>query len=167
MVKAGDGRGAFQQWLADAVTVNRTARPMAALILCCPRMVPVRTHRIPVPPPPHAGRTDTLIRYTPSRYTTKVAIRSFANQALERFFVTGTTPKSAAWARTARVAARKLDMLDYAATLSDMRSPPGNRLEALKGDLRGMYSIRINEQWRVVFRWTDGRPIDVDIRDYH
>ncbi len=58
-------------------------------------------------------------------------------------------------------------MLDYADQLDDLRSPPGNRLEALKGDLAGHHSIRINDQWRVVFRWTDTGPTDVDIVDYH
>ena len=58
-------------------------------------------------------------------------------------------------------------MLDYAHALSDLRSPPGNRLEALKGDLDGLHSVRINDQWRVVFRWTQAGPVDVDIRDYH
>jgi proteic killer suppression protein len=67
----------------------------------------------------------------------------------------------------ARVVARKLDMPDYADRLSDLASPPGNRLEALKGDLVGFHSIRINDQWRVVFRWTDSGPTAVDVRDYH
>ena len=58
-------------------------------------------------------------------------------------------------------------MLDYSEKLSDLASPPGNRLEALKGDRRGFHSIRINDQWRVVFHWTDAGPEDVDIRDYH
>ncbi len=58
-------------------------------------------------------------------------------------------------------------MLDYADQLDDLRSPPGNRLEALKGNLDGHHSIRINDQWRVVFRWTDTGPTDVDIVDYH
>jgi len=62
---------------------------------------------------------------------------------------------------------RKLDVLDFAEELSDLRSPPGNRLEALKGDLRGLHSLRINDQWRVVFRWTPAGPTDVDICDYH
>lgn len=63
--------------------------------------------------------------------------------------------------------ARKLDMLDYASEITDLASPPGNRLEALKGDLAGFHSIRVNDQWRVVFRWTASGPADVDIRDYH
>ena len=58
-------------------------------------------------------------------------------------------------------------MLDYADRLSDLASPPGNRLEALKGDLLGFHSIRINDQWRVIFRWTGSGPTGVDIRDYH
>lgn len=58
-------------------------------------------------------------------------------------------------------------MLDYAAVLSDQASPPGNRLEALKGDLRGMHSIRVNDQWRIVFRWTPFGPEQVDVVDYH
>ena len=62
---------------------------------------------------------------------------------------------------------RAWDVLDYAGALNDLRSPPGNRLEALKGNLAGRHSIRINDQWRVVFRWTDAGPTEVDIRDYH
>lgn len=66
-----------------------------------------------------------------------------------------------------RVAARKLDMLNAASELGDLRAPPGNRLEALGGDLRGKHSIRINDQWRVVFRWESGDAHDVEITDYH
>lgn len=58
-------------------------------------------------------------------------------------------------------------MLDYAEALGDLASPPGNRLEALKADLSGYHSIRINRQWRVIFRWTPSGPADVDIVDYH
>lgn len=65
------------------------------------------------------------------------------------------------------VAVRKLDMLNAARELGDLRAPPGNRLEALKGDLRGKHSIRINDQWRIVFRWESGDAHDVEIRDYH
>ena len=77
---------------------------------------------------------------------------------VERFFVDGRVPRGAGWARVAKVAARKLDVLDYADVLGDLRSPPGNQLEALKGGLAGMHSIRINNQWRVVFCWTDAGP---------
>ncbi|MFN2595157.1 MAG: type II toxin-antitoxin system RelE/ParE family toxin [Actinomycetota bacterium] len=64
-------------------------------------------------------------------------------------------------------AVRKLDMLNAAKELGDLRAPPGNLLEALKGDLKGMHSIRVNDQWRVVFRWGDGQAHDVEIIDYH
>jgi proteic killer suppression protein len=67
----------------------------------------------------------------------------------------------------APVAQRKLDMLNAAHTLADLRSPPGNRLEALRGDWRGFHSIRINEQWRVVFRWAEFQAHDVRVIDYH
>ena len=66
-----------------------------------------------------------------------------------------------------RAATRKLDMMNAAASLSDLASPPGNRLEALMGDRGGFYSIRINAQWRLVFRWDDGDAHDVSIVDYH
>lgn len=67
------------------------------------------------------------------------------------------------------VAVRKLDMLDAATRLDDLRSPPGNRLEALRGDRRGQHSIRINDQWRICFRWPAGAdgPESVEIVDYH
>ncbi len=65
------------------------------------------------------------------------------------------------------VALRKLAQLHAAATLDFLRVPPGNRLEALKGDRAGQYSIRINEQWRLCFVWNDGRASQVEIVDYH
>ena len=67
----------------------------------------------------------------------------------------------------ARVATRKLALLDAATTLEFLRSPPGNRLEPLRGDRAGSYSIRINDQWRLCFRWTNAGPEDVEIVDYH
>ena len=70
-------------------------------------------------------------------------------------------------ANLAKVARRKLVMVDSAELLEALNSPPGNRLEALKGDLEGKHSIRVNDQWRVVFRWTDAGPEDVEIIDYH
>ena len=66
-----------------------------------------------------------------------------------------------------RPSRRKLDMVDAATRLDDLRSPPGNRLEALKGDRRGQHSIRINRQWRVCFRWTPDGPEAIEIADYH
>lgn len=96
-----------------------------------------------------------------------MAIQSFARSEIQRFFLQGKVPSKAGWAGVSRVAARKLDAIDFAKVLSDLRAPPGNRLEALKGDLAGFHSIRVNDQWRVVFRWTDQGAEDVDIVDYH
>lgn len=67
----------------------------------------------------------------------------------------------------ARVALRKLIQMNRAGQLSDLAVPPGNRLEALKGDLAGLHSIRVNQQWRIVFRWTEQGPDEVRIMDYH
>ena len=61
----------------------------------------------------------------------------------------------------------KLDMLNRAAAVLDLRSPPGNRLEVLKGDLKGLHSIRVNDQWRLVFRWEGNNAYDVRLMDYH
>jgi len=68
---------------------------------------------------------------------------------------------------TQRVAWRKLAILDAAETLADLRVPPGNRLEKLRGDREGQHSIRINQQWRICFAWTNAGPDDVEIVDYH
>jgi proteic killer suppression protein len=78
-----------------------------------------------------------------------------------------TRALSADLQRAARV---RLDYIHYAVSLNDLRSPPGNRLEALRGDLRGKYSIRINKQWRIVFRWNEAPESgaeEVEIIDYH
>ncbi len=64
-------------------------------------------------------------------------------------------------------ALRRLQMLDYAVSIEDLKIPPSNRLEALKGDRQGQYSIRINQQWRVCFTWEDGHAHNVEIVDYH
>jgi proteic killer suppression protein len=66
-----------------------------------------------------------------------------------------------------RVARRKLLLLDAASRLESLRVPPGNRLEALRGERRGQYSIRINDQWRICFCWRDGDAYQVEIADYH
>lgn len=71
------------------------------------------------------------------------------------------------FAAIAGVARRKLRQLEIAGRLDDLRIPPGNRLEALKGDRAGQYSIRINDQWRVCFRWVEAAADDVEIVDYH
>ena len=66
-----------------------------------------------------------------------------------------------------RVARRKLEMIDASEKLDDLKRPPGNRLEALKGKRKGQYSIRINDQWRICFKWKTGHALDVEIVDYH
>lgn len=91
-------------------------------------------------------------------------IKSFRCDDTRKLFETG---KSARFGSIVKVATRKLAQLQAAATLEFLRSPPGNRLEALKGDRKGRYSIRINDQWRICFRWTAAGPEDVEIVDYH
>jgi toxin HigB-1 len=71
-----------------------------------------------------------------------------------------------AFASIARAALRKLQQLHFAIQLSDLKAPPGNRLESLKGDRQGQHSIRINDQWRICFIWRDGNAYDVEIVDY-
>ncbi len=95
-----------------------------------------------------------------------MVIRSFKDEDIEVFFRRGIQPRKKGWASAYKIAKRKLDMLDYAKELKDLRSPPGNHLESLFGDLQGYYSIRINDQWRIVFGW-DQQPYDVCIVDYH
>lgn len=92
-------------------------------------------------------------------------IVSFADRETEALF-RRERPKGID-ARVHRAALRKLRYLDQAATLEDLRVPPGNRLEALKGDRAGQHSIRMNDQWRIVFIWRDGRAHEVAIVDYH
>ena len=93
-----------------------------------------------------------------------MAILSFKCQDTQQLFETG---KSRRFASVQRVAERKLAQLDAAVTLDFLRSPPGNRLEALTGDRRGQYSMRINVRWRLCFAWTKEGPADVEIVDYH
>jgi proteic killer suppression protein len=91
-------------------------------------------------------------------------IASFSDKDTESLHRHGTSKRFAA---IAKVALRKLDMVDAAAELSDLQHPPGNRLEALKGDRLGQHSIRINDQWRMCFVWRDGAAHDIEIIDYH
>jgi toxin HigB-1 len=93
-------------------------------------------------------------------------IRSFKGKFAELILHERTAPKGFP-ANLLKAAHRKLILLDAATFLEALNSPPGNRLEALKGDLAGNHSIRINDQWRVVFRWTDAGPEGVEIIDYH
>jgi proteic killer suppression protein len=90
-------------------------------------------------------------------------IRSFADRDTEDLFNDRSVRRLGAIERVAR---RKLQLLDTAGRLDDLRVPPGNRLEALHGNRKGQHSIRINDQWRVCFRWLDGAH-DVEIVDYH
>ncbi len=92
-------------------------------------------------------------------------IRSFRDTGTERIFLRERSRKLGSDVQ--RVAQRKLAMLDAAQSLQDLRAPPGNRLEKLTGDRTGQHSIRINDQWRICFRWKDGNAYDVEIADYH
>ena len=95
-----------------------------------------------------------------------MVIRSFKDAEAQQFFLKGIRPKNKGWDLVRNIAGRKLDMFHYAKNLQDLRSPPGNKLEALKGQLKGLYSIRINDQWRIIFMW-DNQPYAVRIVDYH
>ena len=92
-------------------------------------------------------------------------IRSFSDKKISQL-VAGRAPKGFP-PELVRSARQKLAWLDAAAELRDLGSPPGNRLEALKGDRRGQHSIRINDQWRICFRWSNGGADGVEIVDYH
>lgn len=91
-------------------------------------------------------------------------IRGFADKDTQRLFADHRVRRFHAIERQAR---RKLLLIDAALKLDDLRVPPGNQLEALAGDRAGQHSIRINQQWRVCFRWVNGDACDVEIVDYH
>lgn len=91
-------------------------------------------------------------------------IRSFACRHTEALYRGGSPSRFRA---IQAVAERKLQMLDIARRIDDLRVPPGNRLEPLKGDRQGCWSIRVNDQWRLCFRFEDGNAFDVEIVDYH
>jgi proteic killer suppression protein len=91
-------------------------------------------------------------------------IRSFADKDTKALFEDRPVRRFRAIERQAR---RKLLLLNAAGSLEELRVPPGNHLEALKGNRRGQHSIRINDQWRICFRWLDGDAWDVEIVDYH
>ena len=92
-------------------------------------------------------------------------IRNFADREAERIWSGQVSRRLPTDIQS--VARRKLRMLNNAVSLDDLRVPPANRLEALVGDRTGQHSIRINDQWRVCFRWKDGDALDVEIVDYH
>lgn len=91
-------------------------------------------------------------------------IRSFRCRDTKALFEDVSVPRFRAIERVAR---RKLLYLNQVRSLVDLRAPPGNRLEALKGDRRGQHSVRINDQWRLCFRWHQGDAHDVEVVDYH
>lgn len=95
-----------------------------------------------------------------------MAIQSFKDERAKAIFA-GLNPGKGFPSDLVRVAKRKLAMLRDAATLNDLRFPPGNRLEALSGDRQGQHSIRVNDQFRLVFVWTDRGPAEVQFVDYH
>lgn len=100
-------------------------------------------------------------------YTVTV-VRSFGNGATEDLASGRSTARSRKFpAELRRSALRKLQLINQAASLNDLRVPPGNHLEVLSGGLAGFHSIRINDQWRIIFRWIEGDAFDVEITDYH
>jgi proteic killer suppression protein len=92
-------------------------------------------------------------------------IKTFADRRTQALYATGKARQFPP--DVARRAARKLEYIDLATRLEDLRSPPGNRLHTLKGDRKGQYSISVNDQWRICFRFVDGDAYDVEICDYH
>lgn len=95
-------------------------------------------------------------------------IVSFGDRATEDLYHNRPTSRARRFPQdVVGLALVKLDMLNGSAAILDLRSPPGNRLEALKGDLKGFYSIRVNDQWRLAFRWEGNNALDVRLMDYH
>jgi toxin HigB-1 len=94
-----------------------------------------------------------------------IVILSFADRETERIWAGRRSRRFPSDLQDA--ALRKLRLLNVSGRLEDLRIPPGNRLEALKGDRKGQHAIRINDQWRICFRWVDGGAEDVEIVDYH
>lgn len=91
-------------------------------------------------------------------------IRSFADEETRSLFLTGRCRR---FGNIAKIAIRRLHAVDFAEAVEDLRSPPGNRLEKLYGDREGYYSIRVNDQYRVCFRWDGRHAWDVELVDYH
>ena len=137
----------------------------------CPHPVPLLLRRGPHRTPAEFGEERDRDRSSPHRqglayrYAIYCAvIRSFRCRDTERLADGYRVRRFAAFER---VAQRKLAQLDAAATLDFLRVPPGNRLESLKGERHGSYSVRINDQWRLCFRFQDGNAFDAEIVDYH
>jgi len=108
---------------------------------------------------------NSILTFNASRYTLCVMIRSFKDSETEKIFhrtFSGKLPND-----IQQIAFRKLRMLNRAQSLHDIRVPPANRLEKLTGKRKGLYSIRINDQWRVCFKWHHGDAFEMEITDYH
>lgn len=115
-------------------------------------------------PPRPVGALSNVDRHNATRYAREV-IRSFGNAVTERLWSRERTKNLDP--RIERTALRKLVLLDAAESLEDLQVPPGNRLEALRGNRDGQHSIRINQQWRICFTWTPAGPEDVEIVGSH
>ncbi len=112
----------------------------------------------------HIGATTPLQVLTPS-VTIWRLIKTFSDRDTERLFARQAVRR---WSvQVQRTARRKLVQIEASEQLEDLRVPPGNRLEKLRGDRAGQCSIRINDQWRICFRWRNGDAYDVEITDYH
>ncbi len=96
-------------------------------------------------------------------------IKNFKDRATEDIFngIDSKVARKACPKNLWRIAARKLDQLDSVSSMDELLVPPGNRLEALSGNRKGQFSIRINDQFRICFKWTETGPVDVEITDYH
>ncbi len=94
-------------------------------------------------------------------------ITSFGNKEIEAFVKSGKIPKKCRWAHVCKIAIRKIDMIVFAQRLSDLKSPPNNKLEKLDGNLKGYWSIRINDQFRIIFKVNENEISDLQIADYH
>lgn len=113
-----------------------------------------------MPPPVLADGRTTQIRFIPNRQASEG--RCWSSDSVRSAVNTSASPS-----RRPRRALRKLRLLDAAEDVSDLRIPPGNRLERLHGGRAGPHSIRINDQWRICFRWDAGNAYDIEIVDYH
>lgn len=113
---------------------------------------------------------DTIDRYTSSWYKKggELRIASYGNKETEKFDLNGFVSKNCSWRGFKGIVRRKLDILACANSVQDLMAPPGNRFEWLKGDLKGYASIRINNQWRIIFMVNKNRELEaVQIADYH
>ena len=110
------------------------------------------------------GANSAIDTRNVTRYNCTV-IKTFADKRTRALFATGAATRFPS--DVARRAARKLEYVDLATSLDDLKVPPGNRLHALKGDRKGQHAIAVNDQWRVCFRFVDGDAFDVEICDYH